>query len=125
MSEPTGEMAARQSLVETVLEALPEIILIHDHDRILFANAACRRFLSATSPQELEGRPIDVIAHPDAFEAGRERRQLLIDGGRSFKAIPLKLIAVDGETKHMTVDAHPLAFNGTRAAMLIAQARPN
>ncbi len=78
--------------VEAALEVLPDIVLIHDDERILFANAACRRFLAADAPQDLEGRPLDVIVHPDAYAAGRERRRLMLEGDARLRDVPLKLV---------------------------------
>lgn len=109
----------RDDLFSAALEVLPDIVLIHDEELILFANAACRRFLAAESPEDLEGRPIDVIVHPDAYAAGRERRRLLMEGDRPLRGIPLKLVALDGQAKYPTADAHPLMFNGVRAGMVV------
>lgn len=121
MSTPiANDSASRRSLFEATLEVIPDIVLIHDEELILFANAACRRFLAAQSPEELEGRPIDAIIHPDAYAAGRERRQLLMESDQCFRDVPLKVIALDGKTKHLVVDAHPLAFDGFRAGMVVA-----
>jgi two-component system sporulation sensor kinase A len=105
---------------EAALEVLPDVVLIHDEERILFTNAACRRVLGASRPEDLEGRPLDVIVHPDAYAAGKERRRLLMNGSRSLRGIPLKLVALDGETKRLTADAHPLDFGGARAGMVVA-----
>jgi PAS domain-containing protein len=112
--------AVRRSMFEAALEVLPDIVLIHDEELILFANAACRSLLAAESPQDLEGHPIELIVHPDAFAAGRERRRLLLDGDRVLRNIPLKVVALDGEAQHLTADAHPLVFNGAKAGMVIA-----
>ena len=113
--------ASRHTLLEAALEVHPDIVLIHDEEHILFANAACRSFLAATAPQDLEGRPIDVIIHPDAYAAGRERRRLILDCARALKDVPLKLIGLDGQARHVVVDAHPLVVDGVvRAAMVVA-----
>ena len=106
----------RDDLFEAILEAIPDIVLIHDEELILFANAACRRFLGACSPQDIEGRPVDVIIHPDAYAAGRERRKLLLDGGQPIRDIPLKVISLANQAKHVTVDAYPLTIGGAVVA---------
>ncbi len=72
-------------------------------------------------PQDLEGRPVDVIIHPDAYAAGRERRQLILNCARALKDVPLKLIGLDGQTRHVVVDAHPLVVDGVvQGAMVVA-----
>ena len=112
---------SRRTIFEAALEVHPDIVLIHDDEHILFANAACRRFLAAETPQDLEGRPIDVIIHPDAYAAGRERRRLILDCARALRDVPLKLIGLDGQTRHVVVDAHPLVVGGeVQGAMVVA-----
>lgn len=121
MNPPIATLSVvRDSVCAAALEVLPDIVLIHDDELILFANAACRRILGASRPEDLEGRPLDIIVHPDGREAGKERRRILMNGNRSLRSIPIKLVALDGETKRMTVDAHPLEFGGARAGMVVA-----
>ena len=88
---------AAASVFEAALEVHPDIVLIHDEERILFANAACRRFLAAEAPEDLEGRPIDVIVHPDALRRRPRTAQVLISSARArFEDMPLKLVCLDG-----------------------------
>jgi len=115
-----GGRATRSGMYGAILEVLPEIVLIHDRETILFANAACRRFLGAGSPSDLEGHSIDEIVHPDAREAGRERRGVLFECGRALKRVPLKLVSLDGRPRHVVADAHPLSFDDVSAAMVVA-----
>jgi len=102
---------------------VPDIIMIHNEELVLFANAACRRFLAAQSPADIEGRPVDIVVHADSFAAGRERRRLLLEGGSPIKGIPVKIVSLDNQTKHVTVNAYPLAVDGhVPAAAIIAPA---
>jgi PAS domain S-box-containing protein len=121
----TRTPVVRRSVCEAALEVLPDIVLIHDEERILFANAACRHVLGASRPEDLEGRPLNMIVHPDAREAGKERRRILMHGNRSLRGIPLKLVALNGETRRLTADAHPLEFGGARAGMVVASTVPD
>jgi PAS domain-containing protein len=118
----TGGYASRRTMFEAALEVLPDVLLIHDHHLIVFANAACRRFLAAASPGDLEGRPLDTIIHPDACEADRERRRLMMDGKRPIRSIPVKLVTLDERAKRVVVDAHHLATDHACAFMIIAPA---
>ena len=123
MPRQAAAPAMRTGLFASVLEVVPELVLIHDAEMILFANAACRTYLDAACPEDLEGRPLDVIIHPDAYVAGRERREVLIHGDKSLSDIPLKLVTLEGTTKRLSVDARPLALaNGLRAAMVVGPA---
>jgi PAS domain-containing protein len=106
-------------MFEAALEAMPDVVLIHDEAVILFANAACRQLLAARSPEDIEGRPIEHVVHPDAFAAGQERRRLLLDGDRCLRGVPLKVVTLDGQAKRLTADAHPIEFNGVKVGMVV------
>ena len=122
-SRAAADRANRKSMFETIAEVVPDIIMIHNEELVLFANAACRRFLAAQSPADIEGRPVDIVVHADSFAAGRERRQLLLEGGSPIKGIPVKIVSLDNQTKHVTVNAYPLAVDGhVPAAAIIAPA---
>lgn len=112
----------RSGVFSAALEVMPDIVLVHDAERILFANAACRRYLGAERPEDLEGRPVDVIVHPDGYAAGRERREVLIQGQNALRDIPLKLVSLTGETLHVSVNAWPIVLaDGYRAAVVVAR----
>jgi PAS domain-containing protein len=117
-----GRSVVRGDMCGAALEVLPDIVLIHDEELILFANAACRQILAVEAPEDIEGQPINRVVHPDACEAGRERRRLLMEGDRSLKGIPLKVVAFDGQAKRLIADAHPIGFNGSKAGMVVVSA---
>jgi len=112
ISRPSG-------IFEAALEVLPEPILIHDAERILFVNAAARRHLRATSSEDLVGRPIQTIVHPDGYSAGVERRRIVLEHGTHISALPIKLIALDGTTLYATATGIPL-HTAAGTAVLVA-----
>jgi PAS domain S-box-containing protein len=102
-----------------VFEAIPEPMLIHDEDRILAANAACRRTLGATSSEQLVGEPIQSIVHPDGYAAGDARRELVSRlGVQRLSSVPVKLLRLDGSELRLNVDASVLETHGHRAFLI-------
>jgi PAS domain S-box-containing protein len=117
MTDKTPESC---SLFEAALEALDHPVLVHDHDTILFANAVARRHLRAKSANELLGRHITDIVHPDARPAGEVRRSLVLDHGQRMVGLPVKLRALDGTTLYARVDARRIHWDGGTAIVLTA-----
>ena len=67
-----AKRASRRTIFEAALEVLPDIVLIHDEEQILFANAACRRFLAAECTRGPRG-PTDRRHHPPRCVRGGPR----------------------------------------------------
>lgn len=87
------------SLGSSAFESLPIAAGVHDRETLLACNALMRSFLRAEKPEDLVGKPISSIVHPDGHEAGRLRRELLIEHRHRFHSTPVKLRAVDGEPR--------------------------
>ena len=107
-------------IFEAALEVLPEPILIHDAERILFVNAAARRVLRAERPEDLVGRPIQTIVHPDGYSAGVQRRRILNETGKPLGDTPLKLVALDGTTLYARAVGIPLRTSAGMAILVAA-----
>ena len=102
-----------------LFEHLPLCMLIHDNNRILAANASSRQFLGMTSADQIVGRPIGSIVHPDGREAGESRRKLAAEFGiRRFLGVPVKLQRRDGSDVRLEVDAMTLTV-GDRRVLLV------
>jgi len=107
------------SMFRAALDALDVPIIIHGASAILFANEAAARVLHASSADDLLGIDVSSIVHPDGMDAGRERRQLMLEQGHRMHEIPLKLRALDGTTLYAIVDGKRIEWNG-RSAIVIA-----
>jgi PAS domain S-box-containing protein len=104
-----------------IFEAIPTCMLLHDNTRILAANAACREFLGATSPEQLVGQPIESIVHRDGLESGVARRRMMSElGVDHLQRVPVKLRRVDGEEIRIRVDGFVLESDGQRGFLVAA-----
>jgi PAS domain-containing protein len=100
----------RQSLFGAVFDAVPFPVLVHDVDTILFANKGARDVLCAGQPDGLAGRALSDFVHPDARDAGRERRRVMLEQGHTFAGVALKLIDCNGEPVRLVVDARKFSI---------------
>jgi PAS domain S-box-containing protein len=85
-------------LALATLESLPLPVVAHDATHIVYINEATQRAFRAESRDELVGRAMCDVLHPDGREAGMERRRLLFEKGYAFSQISAKTIACDGTT---------------------------
>src|SRR5262249_521375 len=58
-SEAIGEVSPPR-----LFESIPEALLVHHADGVVFANAACLRMLGASSYDQIVGRPTLDRLHP-------------------------------------------------------------
>jgi PAS domain S-box-containing protein len=79
-----------------IVESMPLPIILHDVTTITYVNEAARLAFRARSNDELVGRPMCDVLHPDGREAGMERRRLLFEKGYAFSEVNTKTIACDG-----------------------------
>jgi PAS domain-containing protein len=94
------------------LSMLSRPILVCDWDQILFANSAAARLLKAESADELIGRSLDELVHPDMRTPDAMRRQLLTESRQPLLGLPAKLYACDGSIVTALTDAHPVEVDG-------------
>lgn len=117
---PSPAYMDRGTLHENALERLPDPVLIHDRDSVVFANLAMREMLQASHAEQVEGRQFASFVHPDGFQAGAERRRLLFERGNALRGVPAKIVTVDGETIHVQGDAIPLTADDITAVVITA-----
>ncbi len=104
----------------TVIEHLPDCVIIHARGRILYANAT----MLATwrgARHELIGRSAFDLVHPDDHELVRERMTTLADGRAVLPFIDERLVRSDGTVFLAQVGAVSISFDGQPAVMVVAR----
>lgn len=108
------------ALFEAALEAVPMPVLIHGDKTVLYANEAAVAALGGRDASDILGLELARIVHPDGAEAGTTRRTLVFEHGHTVTGAPVKLIGVDGITRHAVVNGTPIDYSGLRAIMVTA-----
>jgi diguanylate cyclase (GGDEF)-like protein/PAS domain S-box-containing protein len=118
-----AETALRESeeRYRRLVELSPDGISVYVDGRIVFVNAAGARIFGATRPEELIGKPVLEIVHPDfrPIVADRMRRMLAQD-----KPVPLiaeKFIRLDGTPLDVEVVAAPLKYRDRQAVQVVVR----
>jgi PAS domain S-box-containing protein len=122
MADDTERQRAEHALRESeqryrnLVEQAPVAIVIHRDERFVFANPAAVQMLAAKSVDELIGRPIWDIIHPDYVDIVRRRVRTLYQRAGSVPVIEEQFYRLDGEVIDVEVIASTVAFEGRPAS---------
>jgi two-component system cell cycle sensor histidine kinase/response regulator CckA len=122
------EIAERRAIKEALtvseeryrrlVELSPDTIAIHCEGRIVYVNRAGIKLLGAVSAEELIGRPILDIVHPDYREKVLSRVQQA-EAGEQTSFLEQKLVRLDGQVIEAEVMGTPTTYQDRPAARII------
>jgi PAS domain S-box-containing protein len=87
LTEVTAERQAEATLARATaafqifIERSPDAIVLHRQSRVVYANPACVEALGYTWPEEIVGRPVAELVHPDDRAAVMARIQAMLERG--------------------------------------------
>ncbi len=114
------EAALRESEAKyrNAVELSPDAILIHQDGTIVFANPAAARLVGVAEPDDLLGRPILGIVHPEV----RERAEMNIEldlRGEETPVTAIDLLRDDGTTIPVQGRGALIPFGGRPAVQVV------
>ena len=122
----TAELgASTRSLQQTedryrrLVESAPYGLLVHCEGRIVFANTTAYRLLGATCAEEIVGRQVFDIVHPDSCELVRTRMRYNIDAGETTPLVEMQLRRLDGTAVEIETVGIPFVHNGVKGAQTV------
>ena len=115
------EAALRESeeRYRLLVESSPTSILIHSGGRIVYANPAAQRLLGAHSPEELNGKDILTLVHPDFKQIVAQRAHDVLELKRPAPLIEETLIPLHGSPIEVEAMAVPFVYQDRPAVQLI------
>lgn len=116
------EQALQQSeeRYRQLVETAPDMVFVNIDDRIAYINPAGVKLLGADSPEQLLGRPVFDIFHPD-FHALIRKRLPQIRQGAIAPLIEEKIVRLDGIVREVEVTAARVRFAGQAAIQVIVR----
>ncbi len=99
----------------------PDAIVVYQDGKVVFANPAAARLLGAATPEELIGRPMLDLVHPDYHNlvTTRSREQTVKAG--PVPIVEEKFIRLDGTSIDVEVTAAPFRYQGNPAVLVIVR----
>lgn len=118
--QKTAEEALRQSeeRYRRLVELSPEAIIVQSQGKFVYVNPAAVRLWGASSENDLIGRSVLDVIHPEYREAAKERIDT-IETGLTTPLTALKHVRLDGETIDVEVTGIPFIFRGHRATQAV------
>jgi two-component system, cell cycle sensor histidine kinase and response regulator CckA len=104
-----------------LVEGSPDAIAIYVEGRIVFANSASVRQMRAASVEDLLGKPVVELAHPDYRESVLARMKEAQTSGKPLPLMEEKFLRFDGSTVDVEVKAIPMIFNTKPAVQIIVR----
>ncbi len=116
-----AEQALRESeeRYRTLVELSPDPIAVHVGSTIVFVNTAAVRIFAAESPDDLIGRSVIEMVHPDYRLIVKDRILQMSNQGKRVPMIEEKFIRLDGTLFEAEVAAMPLLWQGKSAIQVV------
>lgn len=114
-------LAESEARYRTLVEMLPDSILVHDGETIFYANEAGLRLYGAASLDDLAGEPFDSIIDPDYVDDSRTRIAAMIETGEPGPPVEGRHRRLDGGTFDAEVIARPIIFEDRPAILAMAR----
>lgn len=116
-----AEEALRESeeRYRSLVELSPEAIFVASEGKHIFMNSAGLNLLGASNPDEILGKPVMDIIHPDYRKTVAERMEKSMETGIIPPAIEEKFLRLDGTEIDVEVRAAPLIYQGKPAMQVV------
>ncbi len=102
-----------------LVELSPEAIVVHSEGKFLYVNPAAQKLWGANGPEELIGKSILDVVHPDYRELVKERVRQVREKGMPTALAEEKFVTLDGRIIDVEVKGMPLTFNGQPAVQAV------
>ena len=121
-----GKRAAREfseaeARYETLLDLLPEAVVVHQDGRIVFVNRAAASLYSDGDPAGMLGVGVWDFVVPSQRNAIRDRVAGILTDGGAIEPSPERHVRRDGTEFDVEVAAKPVVFGGRPAMEVIAR----
>ena len=103
-----------------LVELSPDALFVQIEEKIVFINSAGVKLFRAGNPDQLIGRSVRELVHPDYWDRVRQRRRRMLTEGKALPFMEQKWMRLDGSPVDVEVAAAPLVFGGKSAAQVIA-----
>lgn len=113
------DLTSSEARYRGLFELEPTPIIIHDGVSVLVANLACVKFLGYDSVEELVGRSVVEIVHPDDRSAVTRRVKRMMASDWTAPAVTERYIRKDGSFVSAETLASPVELDGRRVIHVV------
>jgi len=123
----TEQVLVKNKLIESeeqyrkIVELSPEAIAVHRDGKFLFVNDAAIKLIKAKDKNDLIGKSVFSIMHPDYMKMASERIKEMIKSGKDVPLTEEKFICFDGSVIDVAVKPIPINFGGKPAIQVVTR----
>jgi two-component system cell cycle sensor histidine kinase/response regulator CckA len=114
-------VAAADARLRLLLDAIPDAVAVHDDGAFAYVNRACVALLALQSQDELLGRDLLEIVHPEDRAAVLADRHAVGESGEPSRRREVRWLRADGAEVTVEVAAQPFELDGRPVVLLIAR----
>ena len=115
------ELKISEERYRRLVEFTPQVITVHHDQKYVYINPAGLRLLGAAKPEEIVGKSLFEVVHPDYWTVIRERDRQTIEEGKAAPLIEEKFIRRDGKVVDVEVAAVPIDDQEHPAILAVAR----
>lgn len=104
-----------------ILDVAPVGIAVHQDGKIVFANPAGLALMGTQSPEDMVGKPIAEVIHPEGLETALDRIRRMLAGEKELYPVEDRYVRLDGKVIDVEVMASPLNYEGRPAVQVIVR----
>ncbi len=104
-----------------LIEMSPDAIAVHCNGKVVFANSATMRLLGANTLDQVIGKPLQEIVHPDYWQVVEERVRQMTEEHKEGPLLEEKFVRLDGTPVDVEVAAIPFTFQGEPAVQVVVR----
>jgi PAS domain S-box-containing protein len=101
------------------VEASPDAIGLHSEGKILFVNPAAVRLAGAKNADELVGRPMLEVVHPDDRDKASQRVRFTLETGMPAPTTEQKFVRLDGSVVDAEIISYPVLYLGKQVIQVL------
>ncbi len=114
-------LRASEARYRQIVEVSLQGIWAHRDGRIIFANAQAARMFGAASADDLVGKPVLELAHPDERPRAAERMRQLLERREAVPLTEMRFLGPEGRTIVLEVQAVPFEDGGKPAILAVGR----
>ena len=112
-------LRASEEQYRDLVELSPDAILVHRDGRYVYTNPAAVRLFGAAGPDDVVGRAVLDLVHPEDRLAVTDRIQHVLEQGVTAPLVDRKILRLDGRPVDVEATACGITYEGQPAVQVI------
>jgi two-component system sensor histidine kinase UhpB len=105
----------------TLVELLPDAVVVHREGVVVFANQAAARLIGAGGADQLVGKPVLGYVAPQDKPAAAQRIRTMLESGEPVSPRVETFVRLDGSRVPVEVRASPVVLDGRLSVLVVAR----